>query len=274
LERSKEALAAQGLGICSVSYDSVEILRDFATRRGITFPMLADPGSVIIRRFGLFNDTVEPTSRDYGIPHPGLLVVDAGGIVRERFFEERYFHRMTMPSVLTRLGTLFAVEHGSVAREHLRVRVAATQQAVHPGNRFTLFLEIIPADRVHVYAPEVGGGYQGLDVGIDPLPYLTAYPAAYPPSHPLRLPWTNEPLAGYEGSARVAVDVALGTRQEMAAVLEAGQGLRISGTVRLQACDDRVCWAPDVIPVEWHLDLIAPDLQRAPEPLQHKPKPA
>jgi hypothetical protein len=272
LERSKDALAAQGLGVCSISYDSVEILRDFATRRGITFPLLADPGSVIIRQFGLLNDTVEPTSRDYGIPHPGLLVVDAGGVVRERFFEERYYHRMTMPSVLTRLGTLFTTEHGSVAREHVRVRAAATQQAVHPGNRFTLFVEVVPADGVHVYGPHVAGGYQGLDVSVAPLPYLTVYPASYPAAHRLSLPWTKETLDGYQGPVRVAVDVALGTRQEMAAVLEAAQGLRIAGSVRLQACDNRECWAPEAIPVEWRLDLIAPDLQRAPEALQHKPK--
>ncbi len=46
----------------------------------------------------------------------------------------------------------------------------------------------------------------------------------------------------------------------------------ITGTVRAQACDDRVCWAPEAIPVAWHLDLIPPDLERSPEPLQHKPK--
>lgn len=272
MERSQAALAAQGLGLCSISYDSVEILRDFATRRGITFPMLADPGSVIIRRFGLFNETVEPTSRDYGIPHPGLLVVDPDGVVRERFFEERYYHRMTMPAVLTRLGTLFEVGHESVTREHVRVDATATQSAVHPGNRFTLFVEVIPAAGVHVYGPEVGAGYEGLDVSISPLPHLTAYPASYPTAHALRLPWTTETLTGYEAPVRVAVDVVLATRQEMAPVLEAGQGLRISGSVRLQACDNRECWAPEVIPVTWHLDLIAPDLQRVPEPLQHKPR--
>jgi hypothetical protein len=199
-------------------------------------------------------------------------VVDRDGVVRERFFEERYYHRMTMPSVLTRLGTLFEVGRVSVTREHVRVNATATQSAVHPGNRFTLFVEIVPADGVHVYGPDVGGGYQGLDVSIAPLPYLTAYAAAYPVARVLHLPWTTETLTGYQGSVRVAVDVALGTRQEMAAVLEAGQGLRIGGSVRLQACNNRECWAPETIPVEWHLDLIAPDLQRAPEHLQHKAK--
>lgn len=272
MEQSQDALATQGLGLCSISYDSVEILRDFAARRQITFPMLADPDSAIIRRFGLFNETVEPSSRDYGIPHPGLLAVSPDGIVRERFFEERYYNRMTMPTVLTRLGAVFAVERGSVAREHLRVRTSATQAAAHPGNRFTLFVDIIPVDGAHIYGPNVNGGYQGLGVAIDPLPYLTVYPARYPNDSPLHPAWTEEALSGYAGPVRVAIDVSLGTRLEMAAVLEAGHGLTITGTVRVQACDDRVCWAPEAIPVTWHLDLISPDLERSPEPLQHKPK--
>ena len=272
MERSQDALAAQGLGLCSISYDSVEILRDFAARRQITFPMLADPDSAIIRRFGLLNETVEPTSRDYGVPHPGLLVVDAGGIVRERFFEERYYNRMTMPTVLTRLGRAFEVERGSIAREHLRVGTRATQAAVHPGNRFTLFVDVIPLDGVHVYGPAVGGGYQALEGTVDPLPYLTVHPARYPDVTSLRLAWTDEVLTGYEAATRIAIDVSLGTRLEMAAVLEAGRGLTITGTLRVQACDDRMCWAPEAIPLAWHLDLIPPDLERSPESLQHKPK--
>ncbi len=273
MERSKDALAAQGLSVCSISYDTVEILHDFAVRRAITFPLLADPDSAIIRRFGLFNETVEPTSRDYGIPHPGLVVVDPAGVVLERFFEERYYHRMTMPTMLSRLGAVFAIDRRSVSHEHVLIHTGAVQPAVHPGNRFTLFVDVTPLHGAHIYGATVGGGYQALDVSIDVLPYLTVHPIRYPDAATLRLPWTDEVLTGYERPARVAIDVSLGTRQEMAGVLEAGQGLLITGSVRLQACDDRMCWAPEVIPVAWHLDLVTPDLERAPEPLQHKPKP-
>ncbi len=110
LERTRSTLAALGLGLCSISYDSVEILREFAARRGVTFPLLADPDSTIIRRFGLFNEQAEVGSRYYGMAHPGIFLVDASGIVRDRFFEQRYYHRMTMPSVLWRLGAATAME--------------------------------------------------------------------------------------------------------------------------------------------------------------------
>jgi len=258
--------------VCSISYDTVEILHDFAARRAITFPLLADPDSLIIRRFGLFNETVEAASRDYGIPHPGLLVVDPAGVVLERFFEERYYNRLTMPTMLSRLGAGFTIDRRSVSREHVLIHAGAVQAAVHPGNRFTLFVDVTPLHGAHIYGATIGGGYQALEVSVDALPYVTVHPIRYPDAAPLRLPWTDEVLTGYERPARVAIDISLGTRQEMAAVLEAERGLTIAGTVRLQACDDRLCWAPEAIPVTWHLDLVAPDLERAPVPLQHKPK--
>ncbi len=241
-------------------------------RRDITFPMLSDPDSTIIRRFGLFREDVPADSRDYGIPYPGTFLVDAAGIVRQRFFEERYWNRLTMPAVLSRLGMALAVDPVSVDREHLQIRSSASEASVYPGNRFTLFVDVIPLQGVHIYGPAVGGGYQGLQVTIEPLPYLTVHSSRYPEASPLTLAWTDEELTGYTHPVRVASDVALGTRQEMAAVLEAGQGVIVAGTVKLQACDDRVCWAPETIPVTWHFGLRPSDLERAPEPLQHKPR--
>jgi hypothetical protein len=255
-----------------VSYDSVEILRAFAARRGIGFPMLADPDSTIIRRFGVLSEEAQAGSREEGMAHPALLLVDADGVVRARFEEERYYHRMTTPAVLAAMGAAAAAEVARGAPADVEVRASATDRAVHPGNRFTLYVDVRLPPGVHVYAPGVGGGYQGLAVRIDPLPFLTVYPPRYPPAEPLALPWTDEVLAGYTGAVRVAIDVALGTRQEMAAVLEAGAGLELGGAVAFQACDDRVCRAPQTIRVTWHLDLIPPDLVRVPEAIQHRPR--
>ncbi len=272
LERSLKTITAQGYGLCAISYDSVEILRDFAQRRGITYPLLSDPESSIIRRFGLFNEQVAPESRDYGIPHPGIFLVDAGGVVRERFFEEKYWNRITMPAVFWRLGLDMAAPAAAAEREHLRVQTAASDTAVNPGSRFTLFVDVEPLPGVHIYGPAIGGGYQDLAVEIDPLPYLRAHEPDYPPASRLSLPWTHEVLTGYTRPIRVAVDVALGTRIELAPVYEAGRGLRLSGALRVQACDNRVCWAPEAVPLAWNIELLLPDLERVPEALQHKPK--
>ena len=55
LQDQLETLKEQGLGVAAISYDSVEVLSDFAQRRGITFPLLADDDSSVITEFGILN---------------------------------------------------------------------------------------------------------------------------------------------------------------------------------------------------------------------------
>ena len=62
-------LKREGLSLAGVSYDSVAVLADFSRRRGITFPLLSDPGSATIKRYGILNTTVPETNQQsYGIP--------------------------------------------------------------------------------------------------------------------------------------------------------------------------------------------------------------
>ena len=56
-------LAKNGIGLAAVSYDSVPVLADFSKRRGITFPLLSDPGSQTIKRYGILNTTVPETNQ-------------------------------------------------------------------------------------------------------------------------------------------------------------------------------------------------------------------
>ena len=46
--KSTRTLQEQGIGVAAISYDSVEVVADFAQRRGITFPLLADSDSSVI----------------------------------------------------------------------------------------------------------------------------------------------------------------------------------------------------------------------------------
>jgi hypothetical protein len=68
----------------------------------------------------------------------------------------------------------------------------------------------------------------------------------------------------------VRVEVALGTRQELKPVYDAGGRLELTGILSFQACSETVCWAPQDIPVTWALALLPPDLERSPEPLRRE----
>ena len=80
-------LKREGLSLAGVSYDSVAVLADFSRRRGITFPLLSDPGSATIKRYGILNTTVPETNQQsYGIPFPGTFMLNTQGVVTSRFF--------------------------------------------------------------------------------------------------------------------------------------------------------------------------------------------
>src|SRR5262249_58220749 len=59
LQGRVDQLRAQGLGVAAITDDSVPILKDFATRRHITFPLLSDTGSATIKAFGILNPLPE-----------------------------------------------------------------------------------------------------------------------------------------------------------------------------------------------------------------------
>ncbi len=69
----------------AISYDTSEVQRRFALKRGIDFTLLSDPGSATIDAWGVRN--ARASGRTAGIPVPGLFVLDPDGVVRAKLFE-------------------------------------------------------------------------------------------------------------------------------------------------------------------------------------------
>jgi hypothetical protein len=49
-----------------------------------------------------------------------------------------------------------------------------------------------------------------------------------------------------------------------------GKTLTISGKLEYQACDSKICFLPTSVPVQWQLQVLPLDRQRAPEEIRHK----
>ena len=252
------------------------MLAHFAARKGITFPMLSDPESEIIRRFGVFNDTIpQSDARQYGIPNPGTFIVDEHGMIRAKFFEERFIHRVTMATILaSAFAQAPAARSSSSQADHVTLRTTATEDRVRPGSRFTLIVEVAPAPGVHVYAPGAERfGYHALSLNIEPPQFSTVYSSQFPEAEIMEFPALGESVPVYSRPVRVLADVALGSRQEMAEALSVGS-LTIRGRVALQACDEAECYAPQEIPVTWEMVLEGVDTERVPEGLRRELKTA
>ncbi len=68
-----------------VSFDSVDVLKEFCNRFKVELPLLSDAGSKTIKSYGLHFQR--------GLPHPGTILIDQKGVVRARLFEEGYRKR-------------------------------------------------------------------------------------------------------------------------------------------------------------------------------------
>ena len=49
-----------------------------------------------------------------------------------------------------------------------------------------------------------------------------------------------------------------------------GTPLTLSGNLRYQACDSKICYPPATVPVSWQLTVVPLNTERAPEEIRHK----
>ncbi len=253
----------------AISYDSEAILKYFADRHKIDYPLLADPDSKIIAAYDLLNR--EATGMQKGFARPGYFFIDTQGIIRERFFDPRYRERLTGNSIISKLFPELSEEvTGTLEAPHLQVALEQSDLTGVPGTRVTLAAEVrLPAD-VHVYAPGANG-YKPVRLVIEPTAQLEFKPASYPEPKILYLPAIKESVPVFEGTFRISQDVQVNTGSEFWGSLgKDGKIFTISGKLEYQACDKTTCYLPTSVPVKWQLQVLPLDRTRAPADIRHK----
>lgn len=261
----------QGLNVATISYDSVAILKDFSGRKRITIPMLSDPGSAIIKAFGILNTNVEANSPVYGIPFPGTYIVDAKGVVKSKYLHDDYTERFSAGSILTREFGENGAEKTVVDNPQIRLSYSASDASFAPGHRITLTVDVDFKPKMHVYAPGVEGGYIPIDWKMSESKGWVSFAPAYPASHKVRLPVINETVPVYDRHIRIARDVIIGQEREIAPMLQPDRTLKVTGIFRYQACDDKECYTPKNIPLEWSFKIGALETERVPAEIRKRP---
>jgi hypothetical protein len=259
----------QGVKLAAISYDSEAILKFFADREKIEYPLLGDPESKIIKAYGVFNE--EATGMQKGFARPGYFFVDSKGIIREKFFEAKYRERLTGNSIVAKLFPELGEEvTETVEAPHLQLALDQSDRTGIPGTRITLSAEVrLPSD-MHVYAPGTQG-YKPIKLVIDSMPEMELKPALYPQSKTLFLPVINERVPVFEGTFRISQDIKVNSGMEFAASLgKDGKTFMITGRLDYQACDKTKCYMPTSVPLKWQLQVFPLDRTRAPLEIRHK----
>jgi hypothetical protein len=269
LEEQRAAFARQGLHVAAISYDRVEVLEVFARRLGVSVPLLSDPESRVIRDFGLLNETIPKDHEFFGVPWPGTFVIGADGRVLRKYFEENYRERYSAGSVLLDSAAPDTSGWTAIRTKHLTLRHGASDVVARGGFRVRLVLEVDLPAGMHVYAPGVAG-YIPVAWTMEPLEGAKSPEAAYPASKTLHLPAIKESVPVFEGKFRIHRDVTFPQQKSLQALAATGGTVRLRGAFRYQACDDKVCYTPVSLPVEWSFRVEGHDTVRVPEGLRLK----
>jgi hypothetical protein len=133
---------------------------------------------------------------------------------------------------------------------HAAVVAGPVDLGVKPGAKAMLFVDVTPNPNIHVYAPGAkdfipitvkfeNPGSTSTNVKIGKL--------TYPKSE--LMTFADEKVPVFQKPFRLTQEVTV------PGSLKSGASVPIKASVDYQACDDKVCYAPESVPVSWMLTV-------------------
>ena len=198
--------------------------------------------------------------------------MDAKGVVKSKYFENRYQDRYSTPAILLKeYGSVAGTKETAIRNEYMELRYYATSDVGRPNLRLTLVGDFQLGPKMHVYTPEVKN-YIPIKWELEPSANYVAKDVVYPKGKMLLLPAIKEIVPVYEEKFRLTQDIVLASESILKPILDGDKVLKVRGKLRYQACDDKICYLPQSAPLEFTLKLEPLDRQRVDEKIQHKTK--
>ena len=223
------------------------MLREFSEKHDIGYPLLSDEGSVVIKQLGLYNEHLvqqatvyglTPRDNQFGVPYPGSFVLDEGGVIVDKRFEQSYRVR---PQAADLLESAFGAEIGAAAvsdrasNDELGVTAWLNGAAYRPWQQLRLQLGIQIGQGLHIYGRPIPNGFYALEVDVAPIEGLNLGELSLPEPHPYRVEGLDEQFMAYDGEIR----------GELPLFINQDSGdVTLDITVSYQACTDSECFPP------------------------------
>jgi hypothetical protein len=126
------------------------------------------------------------------------------------------------------------------------VTAGPPELGITPGVKAMLFIDVAPKPNIHVYAPGAKD-FIAIAVKFEPQASLKLGKLAYPKSEIMT--FADEKVPVFQKPFRLMQEVTL------RGPLQPGAAVAVRASVDYQACDDRVCYAPESVPVSWTLTV-------------------
>ena len=82
----------------------------FIEKFGITIPVVSDVNALSFKTLGILNKDYNTGEFQYGIPHPGMIVIDPKGKVVGKLFLEAYSSRVSAAASLAFAKTALGLD--------------------------------------------------------------------------------------------------------------------------------------------------------------------
>jgi DsbC/DsbD-like thiol-disulfide interchange protein len=143
---------------------------------------------------------------------------------------------------------LLAAGQGVAPKAHETAHLTVTTSSSAQAGKASLFVDVAPKPMMHVYSPGQKG-YIAITLTLDANPAFTAAKAKYPAGEKLFMKVLNETQLVYSKPFRITQDIRFVKPVP-------GAPLTIKGTLRYQACDDKICYLPQNVPVAWTMEAV------------------
>ena len=104
---------AAGIGMVAITYDDPALQQVFIEKFDITIPILSDVNALSFKTLGILNEQYQPGDVQYGIPHPGMIIINPRGTVVGKLFLEAYSSRVDSAAALAFARTALGINEES-----------------------------------------------------------------------------------------------------------------------------------------------------------------
>jgi DsbC/DsbD-like thiol-disulfide interchange protein len=129
---------------------------------------------------------------------------------------------------------------------HAAIDPAPASVDVAPGGKASLTVDVNPKPGIHVYAPGTKD-FIPIELKFDAKPEFKPGKTLYPKSE--LMTFGDEKVPVFQKPFKLTNDVTI------AKTAKAGSSMTVNGTIHLQACDDKVCYPPETVPVSWTVNV-------------------
>ncbi len=218
---------------------------------------MSDADSTVIDTFGIRNANIPQNHDWYGVPYPGMYLVNKSGRVFDKHFVSDHSVRESAHSALQER---FAVD---IDREGLALTVVRatgvtarawfTSPTIRVAQMTVLTVELELAPGLHVYGRPLPEGYIPVYLQVDGGDDLEVKEIVYPPAQPQNFAVIGETLPAYTGHVQIKAHY----------VGKAYEGrVEVQVTLRYQACDEIRCHLPERIAFVLPLEVLTHDFER------------